>query len=128
MPIPRCFSKVFLAVPFRVLWLNLHRNKLFDYANSGKPRNTEELVPVHPDHECLSDYGILGHHTPNAAVGTVIAVVTHHDIVAFRHAPYARIESVGLAADFTRHLILFGGKGFATQSLTCLAIIRITHR
>ena len=47
--------------------------------------NTFEVAKVHPDDECLADDITVWHEAPVAAVGAVVAVVAHHEILASRH-------------------------------------------
>lgn len=49
-----------------------------------------------PDGDRLAYQVLLGHEAPETTVGTVVAVVTHHEIVAFRHHPLIRVGT-GLA-------------------------------
>src|ERR1051326_5455794 len=44
-----------------------------------------QLVQVQPDEEGLADDVLVGHEAPDAAVARVVAVVAHHEVVAWRH-------------------------------------------
>src|SRR5690606_2837709 len=46
-------------------------------------------ILVHPDHNGLTHNIGLRHHSPFAAVCTVVTIVTHHEIVTRRHYPAA---------------------------------------
>ena len=47
--------------------------------------NALEVAKVHPDDECLAHDITVWHEAPVAAVGAVVAVVAHHEILAGRH-------------------------------------------
>jgi hypothetical protein len=43
---------------------------------------------TYPDSDRLADQVLLGHEAPETTVGTVVTVVTHHEVLAFRHHPF----------------------------------------
>src|ERR1035441_5813617 len=61
-----------------------------------RPAGTMQ-VPIEPDSRRFADQMILGHETPVAPVGAVVAIITDHQVIAWGHDHFARIAAVVLA-------------------------------
>src|SRR5438128_8337152 len=48
-------------------------------------RQAADIVPIEPDKKCFAADMVIGHKTPIATVIAVVAIITHHQVVAGRH-------------------------------------------
>src|SRR5690554_40775 len=97
---PDCFLTDFMESPATGL-IDRHRRPaaatlVYDGSQSGKIHSAVLAIPVHPDQEGLAHQMVFRHEVPVAAVLAVVAIVAHHEVVAFRHRPDAFADAPAL--------------------------------
>jgi len=60
---------------------------LKNQAITAKARKVQTWLFMHPNCECLAYDILFGNGAPNATIGAVVTIISHHEIMPFWHNP-----------------------------------------